>query len=252
MPDTPTRSSRIAQIAAALTAASLLMLAVGLLAAQTGLLAPVTSFMLFAVGTLLGGLLCGILGLIGVFLTRGGRDPLGARRSWWSLIIGAVLLIAVGFAAGPGANAPPINDITNNLNHPPRFVAAKKQPGNFGRKWDYPMPFVLQVQEAYPDLHPFHLNVPPEKGFALATQTAQAMGWTIYRTDPQNGVFEASDRTPIFGFVDDVSVRVRPDQGGSAVDIRSKSRDGKGDLGANAARIRAFGKRLEAEAGSSS
>ena len=76
MPDTPTRSSRIAQIAAALTAASLLMLAVGLLAAQTGLLAPVTSFMLFAVGTLLGGLLCGILGLIGVFLTRGGRDPL--------------------------------------------------------------------------------------------------------------------------------------------------------------------------------
>jgi len=40
--------------------------------------------------------------------------------------------------------------------------------------------------------------------------------------------------------VDDISVRVRESGGGAVVDIRSKSRDGKGDMGANAARIRAF------------
>jgi uncharacterized protein (DUF1499 family) len=33
---------------------------------------------------------------------------------------------------------------------------------------------------------------------------------------------------------------VRPADGGSVVDVRSKSRDGQGDLGANARRIRAF------------
>ncbi len=115
------------------------------------------------------------------------------------------------------------------------------------------MPFVPQVRKAYPDLHPFLLDVPPGEAFDLAVQTANGMGWTIYRTDPRDGVFEASDRTPVFGFVDDVSVRVRPEGNGSAVDIRSKSRDGKGDLGANAARIRAFGERLEnTQAGSSS
>jgi len=41
-------------------------------------------------------------------------------------------------------------------------------------------------------------------------------------------------------FHDDFAVRVRPDDGGAVVDMRSKSRDGKGDLGANAERIRSF------------
>jgi uncharacterized protein (DUF1499 family) len=35
-------------------------------------------------------------------------------------------------------------------------------------------------------------------------------------------------------------VRVRPEGSGSRVDVRSKSRDGKGDLGANAKRIERF------------
>ncbi len=56
------------------------------------------------------------------------------------------------------------------------------------------------------------------------------------------GVFEAVEVTRIFRFVDDIVVRVRmsPGGNGSVVDVRSKSRDGRGDLGANAARIRAF------------
>ena len=44
----------------------------------------------------------------------------------------------------------------------------------------------------------------------------------------------------MFHFVDDISVRIRPAAGGSRIDIRSKSRDGQGDIGANAARIRTF------------
>jgi uncharacterized protein (DUF1499 family) len=49
----------------------------------------------------------------------------------------------------------------------------------------------------------------------------------------------------VFRFVDDVLVRVRPaDGGGALVDVRSKSRDGRGDLGVNAARIRAFAEKL--------
>ena len=46
--------------------------------------------------------------------------------------------------------------------------------------------------------------------------------------------------TAIFRFVDDIAIRVRPTASGTVVDVRSKSRDGRGDLGANAERIRAF------------
>ena len=86
----------------------------------------------------------------------------------------------------------------------------------------------------------------------MALQVAEDMGWTILRTDPQRWIFEATDETTIFRFVDDISVRVRKDADGSAVDIRSKSRDGQGDLGANAKRIRAFEARLETAAASAS
>ena len=55
------------------------------------------------------------------------------------------------------------------------------------------------------------------------------------------GRIEASDRTLVFRFVDDVVIRLRPARGGGTqLDVRSKSRDGRGDLGANAGRIRAF------------
>jgi len=42
------------------------------------------------------------------------------------------------------------------------------------------------------------------------------------------------------GFKDDVVIRVRTNAEGSLVDLRSVSRVGRSDLGANAARIRAF------------
>jgi len=63
--------------------------------------------------------------------------------------------------------------------------------------------------------------------------------------DSTTGMIEAVVTTTVFGFQDDVAIRVRPADGGSVVDVRSKSRDGKGDLGVNANRIRDFVARLE-------
>jgi uncharacterized protein (DUF1499 family) len=59
---------------------------------------------------------------------------------------------------------------------------------------------------------------------------------------PREGRVEAEVRSFWFGFVDDVVIRVRPisDGTGSAVDVRSVSRVGRSDLGANARRIRAY------------
>jgi uncharacterized protein (DUF1499 family) len=65
-------------------------------------------------------------------------------------------------------------------------------------------------------------------------------GWIVTNADLDSGRIEATATSRIFHFVDDVVIRVRPDGAGSRVDLRSRSRVGQSDLGANAERIRAF------------
>jgi uncharacterized protein (DUF1499 family) len=69
---------------------------------------------------------------------------------------------------------------------------------------------------------------------------ARELGWNIVGVEPRDGRIEAIAVTPWFGFRDDVVIRVKPASGGSRIDIRSKSRQGLSDLGANARRIRDF------------
>jgi len=57
---------------------------------------------------------------------------------------------------------------------------------------------------------------------------------------------EARAATPIFGFLDDVVVRLRATEEGTQVDMRSASRTGEHDLGHNARRIGSFFSALDA------
>jgi uncharacterized protein (DUF1499 family) len=61
---------------------------------------------------------------------------------------------------------------------------------------------------------------------------------------PEEGRIEGTDTTTWFGFKDDVVIRISTDGSGSGsgsrVDIRSKSRVGGSDVGANAERIRDY------------
>jgi uncharacterized protein (DUF1499 family) len=62
----------------------------------------------------------------------------------------------------------------------------------------------------------------------------------IESTDIAAGLVEATATTFWFGFKDDVVVRVVANAAGSRIDIRSVSRVGQSDIGANAARIEKF------------
>lgn len=100
-------------------------------------------------------------------------------------------------------------------------------------------------QQAYPDIKPIMLAEPKEKAFERALAAARAMGWEVVTRDPAAGRIEAVDTTLWFGFKDDVVVQVSAATGGgSRVDVRSKSRLGRGDAGTNARRIRGFRERL--------
>ena len=70
------------------------------------------------------------------------------------------------------------------------------------------------------------------------------MGWDIYNQDRNTGVIEAVDTTAIMAFQDDIVIRVRTNAQGTLLDLRSVSRVGVSDIGANAKRIRAFQQRF--------
>ena len=213
---------------------------VGLGGAYLGLIPPMAGFQTFAAGALLGGIFSTVIALVGIFLTRGQVDPDGRMKSLIGLSIALGLLIVVLGAASTAGDAPPINDITTDLANPPAFADGELVPDYRGRDMSYPADFVGVVRENYSDLAPLRVASPPADVFARAVRAGEALGWEVVAKDGGVGAFYAKDTTSIFHFVDDIVVRVRPDAAGSVLDIRSKSRDGKSDLGANAKRINAF------------
>ena len=66
------------------------------------------------------------------------------------------------------------------------------------------------------------------------------MGLELVNSDQSNGIIEATETTTIWGFKDDLVVRITESDGKTAVDLRSVSRIGMSDLGANARRIEKF------------
>jgi uncharacterized protein (DUF1499 family) len=106
---------------------------------------------------------------------------------------------------------------------------------------DYGGPDVAaKQQKAFPDIVPLTLNLPPDRAFDRALAAARKMGWDLVASDPAGGRIEATDTTFWFGFKDDIVIRVTPQPNGSRVDVRSLSRVGVGDIGANASRIRKY------------
>jgi uncharacterized protein (DUF1499 family) len=165
----------------------------------------------------------------------------------------AALGVALGVALFPwlwGQSAravPPINDITTDTDNPPTFVAVVPLRAGVPVPSTYPGGDTAQKQhQAYPDIKPLELAVPPAAAHDRALAAARDMGWQIVADDAATGRIEATATTPWFGFHDDVVVRITAAASGSRVDVRSVSRVGKGDLGTNARRIRAYLAKLAA------
>jgi uncharacterized protein (DUF1499 family) len=181
-----------------------------------------------------------------------------ARRSRGRLGLG-ILALAIALAAFAipwrmqvaARRAPPIHDVTTDPEDPPAFVAVVSRRSGARNPVQYAGPAVAaQQRAAYPDLMPLDLAPPPDRVFRAAEAAARGLGWEIVAAVPAEGRLEATVTTSWFGFKDDVVVRVRARGAGSRVDVRSLSRIGVGDLGVNAARIRAFLERIRASGAS--
>lgn len=182
-----------------------------------------------------------VISLVAVVVTVAGK-----RRGWAALAILGIV-VGAGSAYVPwkfaqmGRAVPPVNDITTDTVNPPDFeavmplrAAANAEPVTYSP--DFP---ALQ-SKAFPDIEPAHVDKPVDQAFSLALDAVRKMGWTIVAADGERGRIEATDRTLWYGFTDDIVVRVSADGTGSRIDVRSKSRIGRGDFGTNARRVRAY------------
>lgn len=237
--------STLATIAYGLAVLALVAVVGGPLAIHAGVASPFVGFRIFGLA-LVACVPILLLSLSAYLLARrAGADAgraVALRAAWLSG------LLVVGFLALalPARQVPPINDITTDPTDPPAFQEAVRAPENAGSDLSYPPDFFAQQQPAYPDLGPIAVAMPPAEAYAAAQKAAATLGFEVVRSDPAGLSFEATQTSKIFRFVDDVVVRIRPEGEGSRVDVRSRSRVGKSDVGANAARIRAFGKALTA------
>jgi hypothetical protein len=172
------------------------------------------------------------------------------RGSGWRRLASAIAALAVAAALQPirvwiaARSAPPIHDVTTDLDNPPRYVAIARLRVPPANPVAYAGEAVARQQRAsYGDLRPLIVQAPPPRVLALAADTARAEGWTVLAQDigfGDLGRLEATDATFLFGRIDDIVVRVVPHPAGSRVDVRSSARDDDADAGRNAARVRRF------------
>lgn len=218
------------------------LMGLGVVLAHFGITPPFIGFLVFQLGGLVA--IAGIV--ISLVLRRraraAGNDGSRARTGLW---LSTLALIAIVLPALPSMGLPLINDITTDTHDPPVFVEVLELAPNRGRDMVYAGGHVsAQQHQAYPDLEPAKVPLAPREALIkLRGALIELPGTELVDVDLDAGRIEATSTSRLFRFVDDVVIRVRPlttvpGATGSIVDIRSKSRDGKGDLGANAARIR--------------
>jgi uncharacterized protein (DUF1499 family) len=89
-----------------------------------------------------------------------------------------------------------------------------------------------RVDHVRPELRPLELALPEPQMRDAVIAVIERLGWRDL--DEENGVLSAVVVTPLLRFKDDVGVRIEPQTEGLVrVQVRSASRVGQGDLGAN-------------------
>ncbi|WP_168190200.1 DUF1499 domain-containing protein [Luteithermobacter gelatinilyticus] len=221
-----------------LLGAGLLILGAG---AHLNLWTPLTAFRLTIALSLYGGSAVAVLSLIGLALLSRNRLVQGMFSLTVTLIAGLALSGPVLYLMMTKGGVPPIHDITTDTTTPPQFTFLVGKRGKDANSLIYGgADTARQQQAAYPGIRPLMTPLTPEKAFEEALATARALGWEVIYQNRDSGHIEATDRTFWFNFADDIVIRITPAEQGSRIDLRSVSRVGVSDLGANAKRLSRF------------
>ena len=211
-----------------------------------------------AIATLAGSLFFALVAMVlalGAFVVIWRQGLRGIGLAVAALGIGVVMLAYPAYLAVLFYRLPAVNDITTDPVDPPRFEAIARLRPRGANSVAYPGAAAMKLQRAtYPDIEPLIVSVPPVDAYEAALAVITKRKWRIVDVRPpqagrREGRIEAVVRTPLMGFRDDLVVRVRAAEDGARVDMRSASRFGTHDFGANASRLRSLSNDIDDVAG---
>jgi uncharacterized protein (DUF1499 family) len=244
------RTSRLAIWARRSAFFALTATILSILIVRSGILEPIPALATFG-----GALMFAVLAIVlafGAFIVvwKDGIDGVGYAFS--AIGISLALLAYPGYLGYRAYKLPRINDITTDPIDPPRFdVLARLRPRG---TVEYAGLYAAELQrKAYPDIEPLSVSAAPKAAYDAAMAVIQRHKWRVVVDRPpqpgrRDGLIEAVARTPIMGFREDVALRVRPEDDGAKIDVRSASRYIQHDFGGNASRIRGLLEEIELRA----
>jgi len=234
--------SRLAAWSRRLALFALAVAALSIIIVRSGLLEIVPALATFAAALVFAALAVLLSLPAYVVIWRQGRTGLGSAIS--GMLLGLLLLVYPAYLGYKATKLPPISDITTDPGNPPRFdTLARQRPPE---RVAYPGAATAQMQQkAYPDVVPLQVNAPVKTTYDIALALVTKRKWHVADARPpgpgrRDAIIEATARTPIMGFRDDVVIRVSATADGARVDMRSASRYGLYDFGANATRVRSL------------
>jgi uncharacterized protein (DUF1499 family) len=167
----------------------------------------------------------------------------GAGQAFATIFIACIGLAAPLFFLSHAVTLPRLTDVETSPAEPLDFKMLNTMRPVDANPIVEPDEASIELQdEGYPDIAPMSLERSAPEVFSLVHEAVERLGWNIVVNETPGetgaGRIEATDRTLVMGFTDDVVVQVKGDDAHAVIDVRSVSRYGMHDLGANAARIR--------------
>jgi hypothetical protein len=244
------RRSRLAPLSARLAALSIPVLVIAAIGHRTGRLAATPTYAVMALGFSLAALavIMALAAFAGIW-RDGRRGTFAASRG---LVVGLLVLVIPAIGAWKLMTLPRLVDISTDTDDPPLFEKAQLDRGPDDEPIVPPGGDEIVAQrEAYPDIVSRHYPVSTARVFEEARAIADQAGWRVLDArEPseadETARIEAVAMTLLFGFRQDVVIRIVPDGDGALVDMRSAARNAAHDLGADAARIHDFFTSLDA------
>jgi len=206
-----------------------------------GMIQTPVAMKLFGV-SIVGALIAVGLGLTSL-ITIWREGHTGAGKAVAGVLLAALMLAVPLWSLPNLLSLPRIHEVTTDLDRPPAFDKLAVVRSGEGvnpaayQKTESP----LQLK-AYPDIVPLPVSRPMADAYSAVREAVKNLEWNVVAEQPpgagRSGMIEAVDRSMIFGFTDDVVIRVSGAGREARVDVRSSSRHGEHDLGRNAERVR--------------
>ena len=171
-------------------------------------------------------------------------------KAAFALVLPLATLGAVIWLKSAAESYPPVHDVATDWSQPITFSDAllrERGQGAYPVEGDPIVPAsagaymnrrVAEVNgETCPGARSVNVTLPPDQAYARAKSALTAEGLALFSERPAAGRLEATATNLWLGLKDDVAVRITPVGQDTQIDVRSVSRGGVSDYGANCRRV---------------